>query len=504
MLENSFIYFLSFFDKELVKGLLSSAVYAVIFAVPAMLWRLITAEHKRRIFDFFVSADLFSPDMNKYTIPQFTAERFFDKENSAPIKYNDLWKYIIDRNNDRKSLVIYAEAGMGKTCLLRYITYRLLLRSSKDKHYADMSRRLPIVTNYIYYSEFRNYESIDMLVNEIREKQSKGRIDYIIIDGFDECREFFIGASAKDVLNHLITALADTKISTGVRKIILSSRTDMFEHGKSALSTIYTEVDRGGIPTDISVDMVKIDYFSVKQIIKRYRVIHKLNKSIIKKNVAKKLSEYIEQENREKEKCILRIPFFIQYADDLFDKVSGTFINSHVDALNKIVQSRIDEEYIRYRQIDKNLDVDLYTAEMKSVLGQIAFAMYKNKSQFLFSDVYNTIQCKYQTQKDRLLIVRETGESESFDRFSFQHKLFYEYFLVYYIVSNENITSLSERRELLGFYNDPNEQSMSLNPTFAKKLYNYFLHKERWDIITKNISCFTIKDNRSLVSKINS
>ena len=416
--------------------------------------------------------------------------------NTDKIDFKDLWKYVIDKNNNRKVLMIYAEAGMGKSRLLRNLVYKLLLNSSKTKYNNEGPKTLPLVVDGIYYTEFRNYKSIDEITSEIKERKNREEINYIILDGFDECHEFFTKASSNEILKKFFKILDNDNIIDGVSKIIISSRADIFYHEKSAFLSLCIEKLKNGVWEDEPIDVIKIDYFTTEQIIDRYKAARKLDKSQKKPNIVKKLQDHLSNESE----SILKIPFFITYADDLFDSIEGTFVKSLEEGLCKIVESCINKEYHNLRKADQSLEKDAYSVEMVSVHGKIAYTMYKNRLSFLLSDEYNSIPCKYQTPKERLLIVREFGEPQ--DRFRFQHKFFYEYFLVHHAFNDELEMSLKDRRQLLGLYSDTAERYASINVSFAKNLYACFLEQEKWEAVKQNVKLISFNDAQKQALKL--
>jgi len=508
--------FIIFFLKDSPIAIVLEFVTASCTVAPLIItvWRLIrykadTLEFLENIGSFREYGETikhFRKRMDKYTNPTFTpmlstATHFSNKKDSATITFKDLWEYITNRDNNRKVLIIYSQAGMGKSRLLRHITYKLILDARKRIRKMKGMRHFPLVVNGVYYSEFRGKDSVDDLVREIRETREKETesINYIILDGFDECHEFFTGDSTDDVLTNLLRLLNDERICEGIRRIIISSRVDMFEHEESALECVYTTVENKGSFNDEPVDLVKINDFDTKQIIDRYKTVYKLDKPQNGMLTVKKLRKYLAARSNP----ILKIPIFIEHADTLFNNTNENFIESYEEGLDKIIGVRLEKEYEiytgkNYRELKGKDELKkAYTKEMMTVLGTAAFDMYKKKFLFLLVDEYSAISCKYKMQKERLLIVREAGNP--LDRFSFQHKLFYEYFLIYHIVKNEMAMSFTDRQKLLRACYDVNERSMSFNPSFAKSLYAYILYKERPETIEDNIMSFKLDKRKSYI-----
>jgi len=164
--------------------------------------------------------------------------------------------------------------------------------------------------------------------------------------------------------------------------------------------------------------------------------------------------------------------------------------------LHKIVDACIEKERKLYEDTKENkkIDRDEYVTEMMSVLSKTAFIMFKNGDLSLPKKIYKSqVPCKYETQKERLLMVREIKDNQ--DNFRFQHRLFYDYFLLYYIAHNEMDLKLGERRKIL------ESHAVDADSINSRRMYATFLASAKlYERITKNVKSFAasryIKDQK--------
>jgi len=435
----------------------------------------------------------------KFTEPIFSAHRFKDKElKSTSIKFKELLEYITDENDIQRVLTIYAEAGMGKSRLLRFLTYKLLLYGikKKEKNAKELLPSSPVVGYGVYYTMFKKYKNIDALFQEIEEIKSNQEIKYLLLDGFDECREYHTGrySSTIDFLKTFFEKLGNIE---GISRILITSRGDMLKNDREALMSIRIKFGESLQP----IDVIEMDRFTDKQVLERYKIVNATldkSKSKDQSNITEKLKLHLKEDKDlpKDKKSILRIPFFIRYTNELFYDMAGNALNylTREVGLDIIVKKRFEKEYLSYSQARDNVKQDVYTIKMMSALGKTAYEMHKINSLSLLCEEYEkNIPNEYKTQKERLFMVRESikdAKSEEIqDSFHFQHKLFYEYFLAYHfiddVITGALTIPLDERREFLGF-NGTNEEN-----EFRKRLYAHFLKEEKRykEAIEKNISC---------------
>jgi TPR repeat protein len=506
MLENIVNFVQAFSSNWLIQAVLGNVIYALVLAIIAVVWRMMARKHKNDVLDILESIESFTESFSsdysddktksnfrkffdKYTKPTFLTYRFKGNEEEKSITFKKLLKYVTDKKDRRRVLMVYAEAGMGKSRLLRYLAYKLLLNKSIKESKDEPINTLPLVGYGVYYTEFINYQSIDELINEIKEKKNTKGIKYLLLDGFDEYREYLRGdSSAVDILKRFFDKLDSKKIKEGVSRIIITLRVDMLENESNALNSLSVKTLKNGILEEQAVDIIKMDYFTVKQVIHRYNIVNRLYKSNKRSKITKKLLKHLEEDD----KSILRVPFFIMYTNYLFDESPSNvaYKLTREAGLNIIVTKCIQKEYWIYEEANKNVKLENYTAEMMSVFSKTAFVMYKENRLSLPYEEYNKLPCKYQIEKERLLMIRDSRANQ--DYFRFQHKLFYEYFLVYFIlddvanINNEILLSVEERRKLLGF-----RQSINDEINFRKRLYAHILAKEGYEIIVKSIKSFS-------------
>ena len=469
----------------------------------------------------------FRKEFIEYIHPKFIKCKFDGKEfpkskaKEAKMTFKELLEYITNDETDKKMhnrvLTIYAEAGMGKSRLLHYLAYRLLvLQKRTERHKNDKMpvNCLPIVTCGIYYTTF-NHKSIKDLISDIKKRKDEGstEIKYLLLDGFDECHEYHTGSeSAANILNKLFEDINDILEDMNISRIVVTSRIDMLENEDKALKELSISIK--GKSTPQPVDVIKIAYFDYKQVEKRYINIDKFNQYANadelemqtgirdKYKLLDEIRNHLkEAKKKEKEESILRIPFFIKYINLLYKDGGNTFNHlTHEVGLHAIVKDRIKHEFgklVTANEKVEDLNVKItkkdeedYKTEMMSFLGKIAFKMYNKEDGRLLlpSEEYRNILCKYPTQKERLFII---GESN----FHFQHKLFYEYFIVYHLINdvifNEKPEiSLVKRREFFKQSNADKE--------FSQRLYAYILAEKYYEEIINNIKYFW-SDNKSSV-----
>ena len=113
--------------------------------------------------------DNFRKYFSKYTKPTFISSRFRGEEENKTLSFKELFKYLIDKKDRRRVLMIYAETGMGKSRLLRFLVYKILLHEKMKKNENVPINTLPFVGHGIFYSEFNIYSSIVILIDEIME-----------------------------------------------------------------------------------------------------------------------------------------------------------------------------------------------------------------------------------------------------------------------------------------------------------------------------------------------
>jgi len=131
-------YFLDILKEIPVEAIRSIIIVAIINLI-AIIWNFISKQHKRNILECLDNIGAFTCDFgkknnksyfkkyfDKYTKPTFLTHRFFGNEEKLIITFNKLFKYIINKKDYRRVLMIYAEAGMGKSRLLRFLAYKLL------------------------------------------------------------------------------------------------------------------------------------------------------------------------------------------------------------------------------------------------------------------------------------------------------------------------------------------------------------------------------------------
>jgi TPR repeat protein len=449
----------------------------------------------------------------KFTEPTFLAHRFKGKElKSTTIKFKELFnKYIIDKNDLPRVLTIYAEAGMGKSRLLRFLAYKLLLHGRKEKGKDEKESKSfrSFVRHGVFYTEFKKYENIGSLFEEIERMKLLQEIKYLLLDGFDECREYNIGEySSAQLLENFFNNLGNID---GIFRILITSRGDMLKNDREALKSVRINFGESMRPLDV----IELDRFTDKQVLERYKTVNALHESKNSSNIVKKLRAHLKEDKNlpKDQKSILRIPFFIKYTNELFNDMAGKAMNylTREVGLDIIVKERIKKERLRYKAIKKDIEENDYTIKMMSALGKTAYDMYKLDDLALSCEEYEkNVPDEYKAQKERLFVVRESIKDENSeeiqDCFRFQHKLFYEYFLTYFMVdyatftNNEVIFSLGECKKLLGFKDIDEQFANNEEMDLRKRLYHYFLSKkwflsENWfKVIEKNIESFSINN----------
>jgi len=265
----------------------------------------------------------------------------------------------------------------------------------------------------------------------------------------------------------------------------------MLENESEALKTLSIRTQVDGRLIEQNIDIIKIDYFNAKQVLHRYKVISNIYKTDARGKTKKKLCQHLLNTDN----SILRIPFFFRYTDDLFNNIKNNMFDylTREEGIDTVVKTCIEKEWGLFTETEENKNLELldYKREMMSFLGIISFSMYKENNLTISYEEFEKINCKYNTEKERLLLVRLTKDGQ--DHFRFQHKLFYEYFLTYYIIFNTISTkervfdSLNDDRNFLGF----NNSNKLPDIIFRKRIYSYFLSDKYYNIINSNIKSFS-------------
>jgi len=84
-----------------------------------------------------------------------------------------IWK---NGHNNKRLLLIQAEAGLGKTRLMLYLAYKLIVKEAlKEILYTNEKRG-----EKVYYNKFARMTSIERLITDIKEKNNdaKGKLNY--------------------------------------------------------------------------------------------------------------------------------------------------------------------------------------------------------------------------------------------------------------------------------------------------------------------------------------
>jgi len=182
MLENIVNFVKDISNHWLIRAVLGNATYALVLPIPAVVWRLITRKHKNEVLDLLEGIESFTESFSsdcgddlarsnlrdyndktksnfrkffdKFTKPTFLTYRFKGNDEERSITFKEFLRYVTNKKDRRRVLMVYAEAGMGKSRLLRYLAYKLLLiksiKESKDKPVST----LPLVGHGVYYTEF--------------------------------------------------------------------------------------------------------------------------------------------------------------------------------------------------------------------------------------------------------------------------------------------------------------------------------------------------------------
>jgi len=227
----------------------------------------------------------------------------------------------------------------------------------------DLTNALPLIGYGVYYTDFKNYKSINKLVDEIEENKKSKNIKYILLDGFDECHEYLRGySSASGILNSFFYKLNNKNIFDGISRVIITSRVDMLENEGISLESLSTKTLIDGIISDQLIDVIKMNYFTKKQIMHRYKMIDKIYRFKNYLMIKRKLYMHISKEKN----SIFRIPFFIRYANILFEDTNNLINDlSFENGLCYIINSCIEKEYKLYKEIDIREPLKTITKKQK-------------------------------------------------------------------------------------------------------------------------------------------
>jgi len=120
---------------------------------------------------------------------------------------------------------------------------------------------------------------------------------------------------------------------------------------------------------------------------------------------------------------------------------------------------------------------------MTAFFGRTSFIMFKNSYLSLSMEEYTDINCKYHQERERLFMLRIFKNGKDF--FQFQHKYFYEYFIIHHaifnLINNNNNNNdqfsllLDDRKKFFGINNFYQNHETQLR----RCLYNLFLNDEQ-------------------------
>jgi len=410
--------FLSFILENVVNVLITLFI-TFIFGAFANLF--IIRSNYKSIAQIVLKGTIHMKDTNAYKVfknfvkPDFIPFAFYT--NKTVLSFGDLWKSIVINKSKNTGLFIYAEAGMGKTRLMEYLAFKLMLKEKRNKN-----------NNYgVYFARLNEYESVNDLIIDLRKAND---IKYVLLDGFDEFKALRY-KNPNELCEEFFNKIEE--IGSRYHKIIISSRIELLLKGEEEIKLkSIRELDESGVKKDKTFEIVKINYLDYNKAINTY-------KSFMR-NSNEKISMWEKHKNIKKLKkflfalkgkdTIFRNSFFVTKADVIISNISLN--NSSAieeitseDALDRIVDDSFYKEYktcLSLGKIGNNEKAeDNFKSALSLFLDEITITMINNDTYSVTNDDIDINKLNY--LNTRALVVR------NLDKLEFIHRIFLEYFI---------------------------------------------------------------------------
>lgn len=372
------------------------------------------------------------------------------KELKSELKYNEI---------PPKLNVIFGDPGSGKSILMTYFCYHYC----KFHSFSARKRFTRLCERGVIYIRFLHYSNMDQIIKKlIFDFRNSANIDLLILDGLDEFR-ILKQKAAEDVLLEIFGRLESDGILSHIRQVYITSRKEPFideiENTNSFIRSVIYQSNRPRIG--------QINVLTPKQIIKVY------TKSGFKKN-KNKLKKFVQNQH-----TIFEIPFFIQYADIIFDMSDNALVGKNLmkeDAMFLIIESWIKNEWKKYwskysRNYKESNEIQLFKKYNKLIY----MCLNEIGSYLILNNVYEwsvltmkkiAIKIKSNEMSDSVyyLLTRNLVHKNN-NMFAFVHYSFYEFIISKTLVENLEIPFEVRRNFLLG-----------RNKTQIKSYYIYHLN----------------------------
>jgi len=412
-------------------------------------WFYRRKEAAKKVLEGYTIKNLKNPQ--KIFNRHFFVKPYFINNDKKILTLRDIQKYITKDNiNKKRVLVIHSEAGLGKTRLIQFIAYKLMVKNL----FKLLFIKKWIESNDVFFRRLCRYNAIDDVISEIKAKKYK----FILLDGFDEFKPVKDNEPDK-----LLKTLFDeiSKLPDTFSKIIITSRIELLNKEENLKNADVTILNNMGMIVE-NTEYVKIKRLNNKQIIKLYKSNNKINKSdkFLERNNLKKLKIYLRKAG---ENNVFRNSFFAINANAIINEFSIDEANSLTNEkiLNVIVSNSLKKEKalfeINYSKIES------FETILLSVLDKVALTMLRNES--------NILSLNRQTVKNedmqeltkyintRALLVRSNNYLE------FIHRMIFEYF----VARNIQKMEYKQRRDILSNHKLYENTS---------RFYAFFLYKK--------------------------
>lgn len=377
--------------------------------------------------------------------PQFNSIQGFS--DTKVLQYKDLWKYMMNSNDKQKVIFICGEPGQGKSRLLEYIYFKLLMRG----------KILRFRRKNVCFARFSHYKNIDELCKTL-EDWRPGEPKYVLLDGFDEFSALRYH-SPDEIYNQLSVAIRT--FGPSFMRLVITTRLEPLSKGELLLQRSSFLMKNADV--EIPVKVIKLKNWSNTSIIKIYtnrqrdgdtpsygnymiNLFSKFKAGLVapktmltELKTMRKLKRHLKITGEGN--SLFRNTFFATKADSLLNALERNDITELTleSAFHIIVEKAMDKEFNicqALQLVDEKAKVEDFREMLTAILMKISKLMLPNNGEAVNKDVPSEYLSYIHT---RALLVR-TNET-----LRFIHRMFWEYFLACGLQSME----YTNKRELL-------------------------------------------------------
>lgn len=394
---------------------------------------------------------------------------FYNVVNKKKYAINELKSELKYTEIPPKLNVIFGDPGTGKSILMTYFCYHYC----KYHSFSARKRFNRLCERGVIYIRFLHYSNLDQIINKISfDVTNSTNIDLLILDGLDEFR-ILNQKVAEDVLLEIFERLETDGILSRLKQVYITSRKEPFIDEIEDINSFIGRVLYQGNRPRIG----QISLLTPEQIIKVY------TKSGFKRN-KNRLRKFVQNQH-----TIFEIPFFIQYADIIFDMLDDTLDGKNLikeDAIFLIIENWIKNEWKKYwSKYSRSCKGFNETQLFKKYNKLIYNCLYEIGSYLILNNDYEwsletmksiaiKIKCSEMIDSVYYLLTRNLIHKNN-NKFAFVHYSFYEFIIAKTLLENLEIPFEIRRNFLLG-----------RNKTQIKLYYIYHIN---------NIICCKNRDN---------